>query len=299
MHSHRLPLVLLLAVSVLAPAVAGASTPAAPATDAASPTTAATAATAPPAPSVTPSASPGGSSAPIPRLRYEVISRRGHDTTAWTQGLVFDAAGRLFESTGINGRSEVRELDPATGEVLRSVAVPANAYGEGLALIGERMLLQITWKEGKAIAYDKEDFAVLDTFDYTGQGEGWGLCFDGTRLIMSNGSDTLTFRDPATFAVLATVAVTGAGEPLARLNELECADGVVWANVWETDWIVRIDPTTGVVTGALDTTGLLVPHPAATDRGAVLNGIAKVPGTDTYLLTGKYWPQMIEVRITG
>lgn len=288
MRSHRLPILGLLVISALTPTAAGAATP----TSTATPVAPATG-----APSPVPSAAPA-SPAVIARLGYEVVSRRGHDTTAWTEGLVFDAAGRLFESTGINGRSEVRELDPATGAVLRSVDVPENAYGEGLALIGERMLLQLTWKEGKAIAYDKESLAVLDTFDYAGQGEGWGLCFDGTRLVMSNGSDTLTFRDPATFAVLGTVAVTGAGEPVNRLNELECVDGSVWANVWETDWIVRIDPTTGAVTGALDTTGLLVPHPAATDRGAVLNGIAKVPGSDTYLLTGKYWPQMVEVRIT-
>ena len=116
-------------------------------------------------------------------------------------------------------------------------------YGEGLALVGDRALVQITWQDGVATMYDKESFAVLDTFRYSGQ--GWGLCYDGTRLVMSDGSDTLTFRDPATFAVLGTVEVTAAGQPVIDLNELECVDGEVWANLWQTDWIVRIDPPPG------------------------------------------------------
>jgi glutamine cyclotransferase len=280
-----LPIIAALVVGMLlAPLQAAAAAPAASPTGSASPV---------PSLSATPSAS---AQVPIARLGYEVVSRRPHDTTAWTEGLLMDPDGRLFESTGINGVSQVRELDPLTGAVLRSVPVPADAYGEGLALVGDRLLVQLTWQEGRAITYDKETFAVLGTFGY--EGEGWGLCFDGKRLVMSNGSDTLTFRDPATFGVLGQVAVTAGGEPVPRLNELECVDGEVWANVWETDWIVRIDPATGAVTGALDTTGLLEPHPARTDPGAVLNGIARVPGGDTWLLTGKRWPEAIEVRIT-
>jgi glutamine cyclotransferase len=244
-----------------------------------------------------PAASPSASHAPIARLGYEVVRRMPHDTTAWTEGFVFDEEGRLYESTGINGRSQVRELDPVTGEVLRFVASPDAAYGEGLALVGDTFL-QLTWKEGRAFLVDRETFEVVGEHDYSGQGEGWGLCYDGARLVMSNGSDTLTFRDPATFEVLGTVVVTAEGEPVARLNELECVDGDVWANVWETEFIVRIDPATGAVTGTLDADGLLEPDPAESDRGAVLNGIAKVPGSDTFLLTGKLWPEAIEVRIT-
>jgi glutaminyl-peptide cyclotransferase len=242
-----------------------------------------------PATSALPTEAPS-SPAPIARLGYEVVARRPHDDTAWTQGLLFDADGRLFESTGIIGRSQVRELDPMTGAVLRSAETPGGAYGEGLALVGDRFLVQITWTEGRATAFDKETFGVLDTFDYTGQGEGWGLCFDGTRLVMSNGTPALTFRDPATFAVEGTVEVTANGEPVFAINEL--------ANLWQTDLIVRIDPTTGAVTGVLDLAGILQPHPARTTQGAYPNGIAKVPGSDTWLLTGKLWPQMIEVRIT-
>lgn len=251
------------------------------------------------APSPSAAGSPSAPSSPVPmvRLAYEVVRRMPHDTTAWTEGFVFDAEGRLYESTGINGRSQVRELDPTTGEVLRSVDSPDAAYGEGLAPVGDT-LLQLTWKEGRAFIVDRATLEVIGEHDYTGQGEGWGLCNDGIRLVMSNGSDTLTFRDPATFEVLGSVAVTAGGQPLDRLNELECVEGAVWANVWETEFIVRIDPTTGAVTGVLDADGLLEPDPAESDRGAVLNGIAKVPGTDTFLLTGKLWPEAIEVRIT-
>jgi len=287
MHTHRPVLTGLLAMAVLLlPGTAGAQSPSAPAVPGS------------PAPSV--AASPGASSiasaAPIARLRYEVVARRPHDSSAWTQGLLFDADGRLFEGTGITGESSVRELDPVTGAVLRSTLTPDGMYGEGLALVGDRALVQITWQDGVATMYDKESFTVLDTFRYSGQ--GWGLCFDGRRLVMSDGTGTLTFRDPATFAVLGTVEVTAGRQPVIDLNELECVDGAVWANLWETDWIVRIDPVTGAVTGALDTTGLLVPHPRERVAGAWPNGIAKVPGTDTWLLTGKLWPQMIEVRIT-
>lgn len=251
-----------------------------------------------PAPTAAPIATATAASpAPIERLGYEVVARRPHDPRAWTQGLVFDATGRLFESTGIVGESQVRELDPLSGAVLRWVPTPDAMYGEGLALVGDRALIQITWKDGVATLYDKASFTVLDTFRY--EGEGWGLCFDGARLVMSDGSDVLTFRDPATFSIVGQVAVTAEGSPVGRLNELECADGAVWANVWETDLIVRIDPANGAVTGILDTMGLLVPHPSAADRGAVLNGIARIPGGDTWLLTGKRWPQAIEVRITA
>ena len=290
MRPTRLPLTGLLAIALLAaPALAGAASP--------PPSPVAVSPDGPEAPSSAPT--PAASAVPIVRLGFEVVARHPHDTSAWTEGLTYDADGRLFESTGIIGRSQVRELDPQTGAVLRSQPVPDDAYGEGLAVVGDGTLLQLTWKEGVATAWVKDTFAVQGTFDYAGQGEGWGLCDDGTRLVMSNGSDTLTFRDPATFGVLGAVAVTASGHPLVNLNELECVDGEVWANVWETNWIVRIDPATGAVTGALDTTGLLVPDPAEADRGAVLNGIAKVPGSDTFLLTGKLWPEMIAVRITG
>jgi glutamine cyclotransferase len=233
-------------------------------------------------------------SAPPASLDWQVVSRRPHDGLAFTQGLQLDGSGRLYESTGSLGQSTVREVDPMSGDVLRSVALPDDHFGEGLALVGDR-LIQLTWRNGVATSWDAERFEVIESYDYDGQ--GWGLCYDGSRLIMSDGSDELTFRDAETFAVLGSVAVTSRGEPVARLNELECVGASVWANIWGSDRIVRIDPDTGDVDGVLDLTGVLVPHPATDDGAAVLNGIAYDAAADTFLVTGKRWPELIEIRI--
>ncbi len=219
-----------------------------------------------------------------------------HDTTAWTEGLVLDTAGDLYELTGLVGQSTIRQVDRSTGQVIRSAALPPTLYGEGLALVDDHFL-QLTWKDGEALVWDPTSLTQTGTFGYGG--EGWGLCSDGTRLVMSDGSSTLTFRDALTFEVTGSVDVTVQGQPVTQLNELECVDGSVWANVWETPWIVRIDALTGAVTGALDTTGLITPDPSVADPGAVLNGIAHDPVADTFLLTGKRWPRMFEVRISG
>lgn len=276
--------------AVAAPATTGA--PASP-MSAASPLASASA-----GPSATP-ATPAGpaasaSPAPIMLLGYDIVSTRPHDTGAWTEGLLLDPSGRLFESTGLVGRSSIREVDPHTGAVLRSAPPPGDQYSEGIALVGDR-LIQLTWKDGVAYQWDRDTFAPLGTFSYAG--EGWGLCYDGTRLVMSDGTPTLTFRDPTTFAILGTVQVTFQGKPLAKLNELECVDGAVWANVWEKNGIVRIDPTTGVIDAVLDARGLLDPDPSIATVGAWLNGIAYDPAAGTFLLTGKLWPSMLEVRL--
>ncbi|MFO1539082.1 MAG: glutaminyl-peptide cyclotransferase [Chloroflexota bacterium] len=243
-------------------------------------------------------ASPAASSvAAAPTLAWEVVGRIPHASDAFLQGLAFDPDGRLWASTGLYGRSSVRELDPATGAVLRSAALPVTAFGEGIALGAAGELVQLTWQEGTAFRWERTTLRPLPPFTYTG--EGWGLCADGERLVMSDGSDRLTFRDPATFAVTGSVAVTRDGLPVRLLNELECADGAVWANVWQTETIVRIDPSTGVVTGVLDLDGLLEPDPAAADPVAVLNGIARIPGRDTWLVGGKLWPALLEIRIDG
>jgi glutaminyl-peptide cyclotransferase len=229
-----------------------------------------------------------------PRLGYEVISRRPHDPEAFTQGLVLDAAGRLFESTGLLGRSTLREVDAASGDVVRLRALPDDQFGEGLALVDER-LVQLTWLNGVATAWDATTFEPLATHAY--EGEGWGLCHDGTQLVMSDGSDRLTFRDPETFEPVGGVDVTIAARARDALNELECAEGAVWANVYLTDRIVRIDPATGTVTGVLDLAGIIDPHPDEADPSAVLNGIAYDTVADTYLVTGKLWPEVIEIRV--
>ena len=248
-------------------------------------------------------ASPGElaaeASAPVPvaapepdvRLgRVEVLRELPHERDAYTQGLVWwnDV---LFESTGREGESTLRRLDPRTGRVEQRIDIPAQYFGEGLSLV-DRRLIMLTWRAQRAFSYDRDSFELLDSYRY--QGEGWGLCHDGDRLIMSDGSDRLTFRDPITFAPIGEQRVRLRGQPLHELNELECVDGAVYANVWQTDFIVRIDPATGRVIDYIDAAGLL----RGPDRlGAeVLNGIAYDPGADTFYITGKWWPKMFEVR---
>lgn len=241
---------------------------------------------APPAPTPTPA--PKGPE----RLMIKVISSRPHDTSAYTQGLVWHA-GLLYESAGLYGESSLRQVDPATGEVRRRVDLPRHTFGEGLARVGDR-LVQLTWQEGVALVYRLSGLEKVGELRYTG--EGWGLCHDGARLIMSDGSDRLTFRDPETFAAVGEVRVRMGGAPVDRLNELECVDGAVYANVYQTEDIVRIDPATGEVTAVIDASGLL--GAADYQAGAeVLNGIAWVPETKRFLITGKRWPLLFEVEL--
>jgi glutamine cyclotransferase len=228
--------------------------------------------------------------API-RLHADVLATFPHDPAAFTQGLELDG-GVLYEGTGLEGKSSMRATDPDTGDVEKRTALPADLFGEGITVVGDT-IWQLTWRDGVTIRRDRATLAERGRVRY--EGEGWGLCHDGSRLVMSDGTDRLTFRDPATFATTGDVRVTDAdGRPVAQLNELECAGGAVYANVWQTDRIVRIDPRTGEVTATVDLTGLL---PAADRAKAdVLNGIAAIPGTDEFLVTGKLWPTMFRVR---
>ena len=228
-------------------------------------------------------------SAPL-ALKASVVRSYPHDRGAFTQGLVWQN-GVLYESTGLVGRSSLRKVELATGTVTKQVEVPAPYFAEGLAEVGNR-LLQLTWQHGKVFVYDKDTFARVAEFSY--QGEGWGLCHDGQSVIMSSGSDALTVRNPATFAVTRTVKVTMDGKPLDRLNELECVGGEVYANVWTTDTIVRIDMKSGRVTARIDASGLL--SPAERAGVDVLNGIAHDPADGTFLITGKLWPRIFRVR---
>ena len=231
---------------------------------------------------------------PAPELTWELVSRRPHDGDAFTQGLELDDGGRLYESTGISGESTLREVDPASGEVLRSYALPDEHFGEGITTVGDR-IIGLTYQAGTATSYDLETFEPLETFTYEAQ--GWGLCHDGTRLVMSNGGPDLTFRDPETFEAIGAVTVTLDGEPLYRLNELECVRDEVWANVWKHDRIYRIDPGSGAVTGYLDLADAIEPWPPSIETSAVLNGIAWNPETGTYLVTGMRWPELLEIRV--
>ncbi len=247
------------------------------------------------APTSTPAAASPASTAAEPepdvRLRrVEVLRELSHERDAYTQGLVW-WDGVLFESTGREGESTLRRLDPRTGRVERRIDIPPQYFGEGLALV-DRRLIMLTWRAQRAFSFDRDSFEQLDTFRY--RGEGWGLCHDGDRLVMSDGSDRLTFRDPVTFEPIGERRVRLRGQPLYELNELECVDGAVYANVWQTDFIVRIDPADGRVTDYIDAAGLL----RGADRlGAeVLNGIAWDPEAGTFYITGKWWPKMFEVR---
>jgi glutamine cyclotransferase len=221
---------------------------------------------------------------------YDVTDHFPHDPTAYTQGLV-RADSVLFESTGLYGHSEVRRVDIRSGQVLASRPLAANRFGEGLALLKGR-LYQLTWKEGIAYSYDAATLTPRDSFQYAG--EGWGLTTDGTSLIMSDGSDSLRVVSPATFQVQRVVHVRYNGAPIYQLNELEYVNGEVLANVYQANWVLRIDPVTGLVREAIDFAEL---YPDRPDSADVMNGIALAPDGRQLLLTGKLWPVMFQVRL--
>jgi len=223
---------------------------------------------------------------------YEVINVWPHNRSAFTQGLLF-LDGVLLESTGLNGESSLRREDLRTGDVIQRVEVPSQYFAEGLAAL-EGKLFQLTWQNQKGFVYDLKSLRLEREFTYLG--EGWGLTTDGRRLIMSDGTDQIRFLDPSTLEVKGRIRVTANGQPLNRLNELEYVKGEIFANVWGTDYVVRIDPVTGRVVGMIDFTGLL----AAQERDEntdVLNGIAYDAAGDRLFVTGKRWPKLFEVRL--
>ncbi len=220
---------------------------------------------------------------------YRVINRYPHDAGAFTQGLLF-YEGFLYESTGMNGQSSLRRVDLQSGTVLQSIDIADAYFAEGLVLWGNR-LIQLTWKNQTGFVYDRQTFALLETFSYPT--EGWGITHDGTHLIMSDGSDTLFFLDPATFQEVSRIQVRDGSQPVVRLNELEYVQGQIFANIWLTDEIVRIDPQTGNVLGRINLGGLL---PAEEEKQAdVLNGIAYDAAQDRLFITGKYWQWLFEI----
>jgi glutaminyl-peptide cyclotransferase len=223
---------------------------------------------------------------------YKVINAYPHDRAAFTQGLVFKD-GVLWESTGQYGLSSLRKVDLKTGKVLNSVPVPRDFFAEGMTVFRGKVF-QLTWQNKRGFTYDPADFSKTGEFRY--DGEGWGLTHDADSLVMSDGTNKLRFIDPETFAVRRTVGVFEDGRPLERLNELEYVKGEIYANVWQTDRVVRIDPRDGRLTGTIDLTGLL---PEA-DRDAdtdVLNGIAYDDSGDRLFVTGKNWPKLFEIRL--
>lgn len=226
-----------------------------------------------------------------PVYRYRVLKTYPHDPEAFTQGLLFHD-GELYEGTGLWGRSSLRRVTLATGEVQQQHNLEDRYFGEGLALWGDR-LIQLTWRSGRGFVYDRATFQLLQTFQYPT--EGWGLTQDGDALILSDGSDRLYFLDPETFQLRRYLTVKDGDRPINRLNELEYINGEVWANIWLDTRIARIDPATGQVLAWIDLAGL---DPTAQQNpDAVLNGIAYDAQGDRLFVTGKLWPRLYEIEI--
>ncbi len=247
---------------------------------------------------------PSGSVTPY---RYKVVKTYPHDRRFFTQGLVYKD-GFVYEGTGLYGQSAIYKRDLQTGKIIRSLRLPDKYFGEGITLFGDK-LMELTWQSNVGFVYQKDTFTPLREFKYPG--EGWGLTHDDERLILSDGTATLRFLDPNTFAETGRLEVRDRGRPVASLNELEyvapppsgvvdpqpaAAGPQIYANIWPTDQIVIIDPKTGRVTGRIDMSGLYTP-PADQEGEAVLNGIAYLPQTRHLLITGKLWPRMYEIEL--
>ena len=233
-----------------------------------------------------------GSEGRAKQVFYQVINSYPHDPTSFTQGLLWHE-GSLYESTGQYGESKLRKLEFPTGRVVREIKLSPELFGEGLALVDGR-LIQLTWKSRRGFVYDLNTFRLLEEFKY--DTEGWGLTYDGKNLILSDGSSDLFYLDPQTFRLVKKLPVRFNGQPIRELNELEFIDGEIWANAWQTDLILRIDPSTGQVTSFLDLKGILAPSDK-TGRENVLNGIAYDAGRNRIFITGKLWPRVFEIGI--
>jgi len=227
-----------------------------------------------------------------PQYTYRIVNTYPHDPDAFTQGLVY-LDGQLYEGTGLYGASSLRRVDLQTGQVLQRYDLSGEYFGEGIAVLNDK-IYQLTWQSQVGFVYDRITFNRLAQFTYPT--EGWGLTHDGRRLIMSDGSAKLYFLDPQTLARLGEITVHDGETEIVRLNELEYINGEVWANVWQTDWIARIDPQTGQVLGWIDLSGLLGPEDR-TRPVDVLNGIAYDAERGRIFVTGKWWPRLFEIEI--
>lgn len=225
------------------------------------------------------------------RLSYEVVATYNHDKKSYTQGLQFEN-GKFYESAGLYGESSLRYVDVPTGKIERMETVDGSFFAEGLTLVGDT-LYQLTWREGRGFMYDKNSFETIGYFSY--DSEGWGLCYDGKYLILSDGSEYLSFYEPKDFKFVKKVAVFDNLGAVSSLNELEFVNGFVYANIYQTDKIVKINPNNGKIVATIDFTGLL---PEDLSSGVdVLNGIAWNPRTEHFYITGKLWPRLYEVRL--
>lgn len=230
-----------------------------------------------------------------PVYTYHVVSAYPHDSNAFTQGLIY-LNGHLYESTGISGRSSLREEDLDTGRILKFQSLPSRYFGEGLTNWGNE-LIQLTWQAHTALVYDLNTFRFIRTFTYPW--EGWGLTQDGKNLILSDGSSTLHFLDPNTFKQVRSVKVTDHGAPVDQLNELEYIHGQIYSNVWHSNRIAIISPATGDVLKWIDLSGILPPGSTDPSSDAVLNGIAYDSAHDRLFVTGKLWPKIFEIKLVA
>jgi glutamine cyclotransferase len=251
------------------------------------PTQPATTPTSTPTPSPTPSTSNGPAT---PTYTYKIIKTYPHDTTAFTEGLVFDN-GTLYESTGEYGSSSLRKVNLETGTVQKEISLPEQYFGEGLTVVNDS-LVQLTWQSNIGFVYDKETFGLQGNFSYSG--EGWGLTYDGNHLIMSDGTSNLTFLNPVTFQKTGQVTVHDANTQVININELEYVNGDVYANIWQQQKIAIINPQTGTVKGWIDLSGI---H-QSNNPDDVLNGIAYDTQTGRLFITGKNWPNLYQITIT-
>ncbi len=238
--------------------------------------------------------------ASVPTYTYEVVKTFPHDRKAFTQGLIFHD-GAMYEGTGgkrdrgDSFSSSLRKVDPESGKVLQKYDLPPEFFGEGITLLNGK-LYQLTWQEKTGFVYDPSDFRLLKEFRYAG--EGWGLTHDGTNLLMSDGTHVIRVVEPENFQTIRTIVVKDEkGQPIMKLNELEYVKGEIWANVWETGWIVRIDPASGNLLGRIDLNKLVDQELDASQTADVLNGIAYDEASDRLFVTGKLWPRLFEIKI--
>ena len=232
-------------------------------------------------------------SAPARTDGYQIVHTYPHDPKAFTQGLIF-VDGHLYESTGLNGQSSLRMVDLTSGEVLQNHNVSDEYFAEGLTDWGST-LIQLTWLSHKAFVYDRFSFRLLKTLSY--EGEGWGLTHDETQLILSDGTSYLRFLNPESFHVNRRLQVVDEnGRPVENLNELEYIHGEIYANIWQTDQILRISPRTGKILGRINLAGIIDRH-SLQGNGAVLNGIAFDAAGNRLFITGKLWPKLFEIKI--
>jgi glutamine cyclotransferase len=231
--------------------------------------------------------------AAVPRYAYEIVHTYPHDPSAFTEGL-FYLNGFLYESTGLEEHSSIRKVRLETGEVLQKLDIPAQYFGEGI-VNWQGQIISLTWKSQLGFVFDLATFKLQHQFHY--QGEGWALTRNDTEIIMSDGTSELRFMDPKTFRETHRIQVTLEGKPISNVNELEWVKGEIYANVWQTDFVLRIDPAHGQVVGIINLAGLLKRQDIVPGQTDVLNGIAYDAKADRLFVTGKNWPKLFEIRL--